>query len=354
MGPTPSVADNLRELFVTASRFDNFFLKAISLIKLYFSVALIFLPFLNSDLMPSWLRLMVAGLAATNLFLAYVDVNTKPNEQFKRNLIHNLLSSLNHMYRWQGQCRITLFTLKQVKNDRYEITPYERTSVAAPAGIKGAKVCFERGYGVPGKAWASAWNGGDVNQLAECLQFGDVPRTILHDDEQLREYYIEQFNMSDATYTKLGDEKFKIASYMAIGIQRSDMTLAGVLVLDSQVPDFFIDFKSLQCARMPTMIRKSGVMVSVTAVEKPLSDSSDSDAQVPKEVSDIQKILDSITKSVVEGKDQNGLGLPDQMKKLNRMRAAQQDIECTPANVASVLSPLEWVLRSVRDMGITE
>ena len=348
-----SLGKNIIELF-TASRFkESALLMLLTRIHVLISILLLTIPklinYIPSDNVnfSKWGGWLFAILGCINLTREYFNVKNSTNSNDKRILIRNLLSQLNHHYCWQGKCRITLFSLIQTQKDKWAITPYERTSVNAPAGIEGEKVRFRINKGLPGKAWATAWNGNDINHLSKCLQFGDIPKGILGDKEKLEKYYIETFSMTKEEFQALGDEKYDIASYMAVGIQNhQDMSLAGILVIDSTEHDYFIDFKKMRDVIEPTLIERSGLRLSMQQVEGP------GDILTKPSLGG-ENPLEELAQKVLRIPSGSSDQVVEEIQAINRqLSASHQILELAPLNISVALSPLEWALKSIRDMRI--
>ena len=260
---------------------------------------------------------------------------------------------LNHIYRWQGKCRITLFVAKRCQNNHLELVPYERIGGGLPPGVDGCKTSFTKGEGVPGQAWASAWNGSDVNQLVDSFVFGDVQQSVLQDKGKLKDHFSNIFKISEKTFNSLSDEKYKIASYLGVAILNLDMSLAAALVIDSDDPDKFVDFKLAAKATRPAFINHSGMSISMNRFEHDGENLgiSEGTPQMPIEVG-LDKALNEMVEEFLKNSKKDKMDLPEKIKKINQFRAVHQTAEMGPANIQSALLPLEWTLKCLREMKV--
>lgn len=300
----------------------------------------------------SWI---ITVLSASALLREFFLVHSKIDQDEKRRAIRTTLAMLNHIYQWKGNCRITLFVAKKCKNNHFELVPYERIVGGSPPGIDGCKISFSRGEGVPGQAWASAWNGSDVNQLADSFIFGDVPKDMLQDRIRLRDYFCQKFKVTEKTFDCLSDEKYTIASYLGIAILNLDMSLAAALVIDSDDPDKFVDFKLAAKATNPAFLNHSGMSICMGRFEHDGESLgvSDGTLQMPIEVGwdDVIHRINSEFQRKISKK--NDADLPDKIKEINQLRAVQQTVEMSPANIQAALLPLEWTLKCLREMKVS-
>lgn len=354
--------NTLKELY-TATRFTGRdWLKMSTLGYVVMSTIALFAPLLTNLIFKdasiftqtgTW---VVSILGGTCLAREYFLVSCNIDGEEKRKTIRITLAMLNHMYEWQGKCRITMFIACKSHGKKLQLVPYERTGGGAPPGVAGSTITFNKNEGVPGKAWGLAWNGNNVNQMTDCFVFGDVPSDLLGDREQLREYYKKEFDLDSATFDKLSDEKLQIASYMSIGILNHDMSLAAVLVIDSDEPNKFYDFKRMENVSKPFMLDKSNISLSITQINTNGNNPEHPELTMPLEIpleGFFKEILNPASKDALKLPQGKSDQLPSQIKKINRLRAVHQTSELSPANIQSALLPLEWTLKTLREMKVS-
>ena len=178
---------------------------------------------------------------------------------------------------------------------------------------------------------------------------------MLQDREKLKDYFCEQFKITEKTFDCLSDEKYTIASYLGIAILNLDMSLAAALVIDSDDPDKFVDFKLAAKATSPAFLNHSGMSICMGRFEHGGESLgvSDGASQMPIEVgldSIIDKINKEFQKKFAKKTDED---LPDKIKEINQFRAVHQTAEMSPANIQAALLPLEWTLKCLREMKVS-
>ena len=153
--------------------------------------------------------------------------------------------------------------------------------------------------------------------------------------------------MTKEEFQALGDEKYDIASYMAVGIQNhQDMSLAGILVIDSTEHDYFIDFKKMRDVIEPTLIERSGLRLSMQQVEGP------GDILTKPSLGG-ENPLEELAQKVLRIPSGSSDQVVEEIQAINRqLSASHQILELAPLNISVALSPLEWALKSIRDMRI--
>ena len=133
------------------------------------------------------------------------------------------------------------------------------------------------------------------------------------------------------------------------------MSLAAALVIDSDDPDKFVDFKLAAKATSPAFLNHSGMSICMGRFEHGGESLgvSDGASQMPIEVgldSIIDKINKEFQKKFAKKTDED---LPDKIKEINQFRAVHQTAEMSPANIQAALLPLEWTLKCLREMKVS-
>jgi len=312
--------------------------------RLWLSIILLFAPLIPAriiDTPSKWVWFFSIALALssfTNIIQEYYDTYNYISNSTEQKLIQNLLSLLNRCYNWQGQCRITLF-VPECCDGKWFITPFDRTGGGTPPGFLGEKTRFNQTEGIPGKAWPIGWDGNDINKLSDSIIIANIPETLIGNNEEIKRYYISEFNLREETFNQLSDEKYKIRSYMAIGIFNNDMSLAALLVIDSKNANQFIDFDSIKRLKNTTLVEQKGVFISITEQQK-------TEQQKNMASQFNQKDFDQLAENIVKKEN-----IVNNIKQLNKLTALLQERhKVSPADLQAALLPLDWTLKCLRDI----
>jgi len=331
------------------------FLRVISAIHFYITLFLIFIPFWFgsiaklfsaafsipvSDQAIFWLRTitwLLAVLSAANVAREYFLSRAEfVGIDYKREIIRNLLLMVMDTYKWSGTCRATILIPQGDK-----IVYYDRISSGEGPSDHDRKCFFRMGQGIPGKAWKHAWNGDGFRSLLESIQIGNVPSQVIHNKNSLRKFFREQFDISDDDiYEALGDKKFKIRSYMAVGIFGRFRRLAFVLVIDSEDEDVFADIEVLQRKQEGKMTYETGVFMTGKG-DSPLGEIGPT------------PILRDVTKDLIpEFKNLKSGEWNDTKKFAMKWALVASMIRSSEPNIPlrQFLFPLHWMLKQVRDI----
>ncbi len=172
----------------------------------------------------------------------------------KKDVIHTILQFLGKFFNWKGSFRFTILTMYK-KNGKEYIKAIYRTAYGSEAGvISGHEAYFTKGRGLPGQAWADAWDKDKLKDLIDRIKIGHISESCLSDSEKLKEYYKTTFNMTDEIYNSLGELKNEIRSYLSIGVVGERNELSYVLSVDSTLPNAFEDFQNLKRVKNQQLI----------------------------------------------------------------------------------------------------
>lgn len=243
--------------------YKNPFLRAASVLLFICSIVLIFLPDLTG-----WWKTIFITLSCTLLFKEFyqrLELENKDSEiselkqgkdkeiqkvtdSLKKDILHTVMEFLGKFFQWKGGFRFTIFTLSQQGGVEC-IRCTHRIDYGSPAGIPSShSAYFTKGGGLPGKAWADAWDKERLEDLIDKIKIGNIPEKFLTDREKLREYYKTTFDMTDEIYDSLGDSKYEIKSYLAVGVVGLRNELSYVLSIDSTEPGAFDEFQTVKDA----------------------------------------------------------------------------------------------------------
>ena len=339
-------------------------LKFFSALHFYLSVALVFLPLYFIPLMDevqktfklqsaptvlvglkvvAWIIAVMSGL---NIIREYFLSRSQIVELgYKREMVAQLLNFLIDIYGWKGTCRATLF----VPNEKLtEIRPFGRITGGVGAGKEG-KAFFKIGQGLPGKAWESAWAGEELESLADAVEVGNVPPVVLANPDQLRSFFKETFCVKDhKIYESLGEKKFRIQSYMAVGILGRFKKLECVLVIDSEQPDKFADFEQLRLAKRGRMMTEEKGM-AIFSHEHNAKEGTGQSAPIPPmpmPMDFLENLPEELRKTLDEKE------WPEAQRRLKSMRVAWHMACAGDARIdtQSFHFPLAWALRQAKEI----
>jgi hypothetical protein len=265
---------------------------------------------------------------------------------FIKDLIRQLITLLMDAYKWKGSCRVTVFVPKWTshgKKDKIEI--YDRISYGrGPGGFDPGKVFFTPGQGIPGKAWSSAWAGDDEDSLLEALKIGNVTDDALKNKEALRKLFKEQFGITDdKIYEALGPQKSTIKSYMAVGILGRFQKLACLIAIDSEDPDKFVDFETLQRVKRGRLTKEEGLAIMGEG------ESLEKDLPIPKGVEQqLNTLLPQILKKTAKDPEEWEKA-KEFVRKIGFVAHMVQSREIT-LHAPAFLFAFYWVLKQLRDV----
>ncbi len=294
---------------------------------------------------------IVAGLVALQSAISlirefFLSRSQVVRADFIKDLIRQLITLLMDAYKWKGSCRVTVFIPKWTTNgnkDKIEI--YDRISYGrGPGGFYSGKAFFTPGQGIPGKAWSSAWAGDDEDSLLEALRIGNVPDDAFKNKETLRKLFKEQFGITDDNiYESLSPKKSAIKSYMAVGILGRFQKLACVLAVDSEDPNKFVDFETLQRVKRGKLTKEEGLAIMGEG------ESLEKDLPIPKGIEQqfetlLPQVLKRTTKDPGEWEKAK-----DFIRKVGFVAHMVQSKEIT-LHVPAFLFAMAWVLKQLRDI----
>ena len=333
-------------------------LRVISFVQFYLTLVLTFLPLFFGyivDIISSTFSITlhphtiyslyilswtIAILSAINIIREYLLSNAEiVTVDYKRSIIRRLILLVMDTYGWSGSCRATLFVPRGDK-----IVIYDRISSGhGPGEYDEGKCFFRMGQGIPGKAWKYAWNGNGFLSLLESMQFGNVPDQTLNNRESLRKFFKDQFSIADNDiYESLGKQKFKIRSYMAVGILGQFRDLSCILVIDSEDEGTFADLEQIQMKRAGRMTHETGVFMAGEG-DGPISD--DFSLPLPE---DVKKALRPKVKRLDSG------DWKDTKETVKEWALVARMISSTEPNIPirQFLFSLHWMLKQVREIFI--
>ena len=91
-----------------------------------------------------------------------------------------------------------------------------------------------------------------LSELIDAIQLGKLTDDLLQNRTELKEYFKDKFNATDAIFDSLGDDKYKIKSYLSIGVIGHKTQISYVLSIDSIKSDAFDDFDTFKKAKQTT------------------------------------------------------------------------------------------------------
>ncbi len=333
-------------------------------VHLLVSLALVFLPFYFEWLVTSIIQLfhpdllkggavatiitvsqrtisiLVAILAGLNFVKEFMLARGQLVEaSLKRELVTHVLNFLMDFYGWEGTCRATLFVLS---SDRKKLQPFDRL-VAGKGPEHFGNAFFTMNQGIPGKAWAKAWKGENLEGLTDAIQVGTVPPQVLKNDAELREFFKQAFGViDDAIYQSLGEKKRQIQSYMAVGLIGSYpyQSLSCMLVIDSEDEASFADFERLKLAGQSTMMTEQQGM----AIVERRGQGEESEFMLPE---DFLENLPDLAKQFLQGK--NIKDTSEATNKLKRLSCGWHlaTMGSAPIRGQYFIWPLGWALKQV-------
>jgi hypothetical protein len=352
----------LRDLLKMKHYLGTGLLRGISAIQFWISIVLVAFPLYGAWLLNILAKifgadsqlnqhaigyyLLIYGvpvLVSINLIREYcLSKNQIIGYDFKKELIRQLLDFLMDNYLWKGTCRATLFVIDP--KDKKKISIYERiTAGEGPGNFDQGKCFFRKNQGLPGKAWANAWSGDNIEAIVNHIQFGNVPSEFLRDNRVTHtKFFKEKFGVVDEDiYESMGDNKFKIKSYMSIGILGEHQKLVAVLSIDSEEENKFTDFEQLPGAQKGATLREEkGVTISTEGEN--LGDI----LNVEKLGKSFERLLPVLRKKFGEGTWEE---TSEVFKKVSLILHMFQSKEVgIVAHVATFVFPLAWSLKQIR------
>ncbi|HHT9134931.1 MAG TPA: hypothetical protein ACFYD2_08515, partial [Candidatus Avalokitesvara rifleensis] len=96
----------------------------------------------------------------------------------------------------------------------------------------------------------------------------NIPGSYLTDSEKLKEYFKKTFDVTDEIFDALGDEKYQIKSYLAIGIVGLRSELSYVLSIDSTEDDAFDDFQTAKVLKDARLTEITHIQGAIEAAEE--------------------------------------------------------------------------------------
>ncbi len=282
-----SIVSYLSDLASLLPYYKNPILRVISFLLLLSSVALIFFPNLTG-----WWKIIFLTLLCTLLIKEYyqrLELENKDSEiselkqgkdkeiqkvtdSLKKDILHTVMEFLGKFFQWKGGFRFTIFTLSQ--QDGVEcIRCTHRIDYGSPAGIPSSHLAyFTKGGGLPGKAWADAWDKERLEDLIDKIKIGNIPEKFLTDREKLKKYYKTTFDMTDEIYDSLGDSKYEIKSYLAVGVVGLRNELSYVLSIDSTESGAFDEFQTAKDATKKNLTEITRIQGQAIASRKEVNE----------------------------------------------------------------------------------
>ena len=173
-------------------------------------------------------------------------------ERYKKDLLTAILDYMGKFYNLKGGTRFTIFRLENL-DGRDCLKAYHRINFGSPPGIPTEHPpFFYKGCGLPGLAWENAWDKDSLSELIDAIQLGKLTDDLLQNQTELKEYFKDKFNATDAIFDSLGDDKYKIKSYLSIGVIGHKTQISYVLSIDSIKSDAFDDFDTFKKAKQTT------------------------------------------------------------------------------------------------------
>jgi hypothetical protein len=163
-----------------------------------------------------------------------------------RNL-DNLITILLRIFDIDSECRVTLFI--KDKEDENKIKIFHRRYIQRENPIINYKLRFSDNEGLPGKAKVHPFIVGKepkTEEYAEKIFINNIPDFLFKEEnfkEQVKEYYRDNFNISESKFSDLSDLKYEIKSYFSVGIMCEDLKNVLVLSFDSMKENAFYDFE---------------------------------------------------------------------------------------------------------------
>jgi hypothetical protein len=267
---------------------------------------------------------------------------------YMREAIRQAITFLMDQYGWQGSCRVTVFVPGETKGkDSPTLKFYDRISSGIGPTQSASKLFFSKGQGIPGKAWANAWSGGDHFSFIDALHIGNVPEHVLQDKKEIRKLFKEEFGITDDTiYEVLGENKYKIRSYMAIGILGMFQKLVCVICIDSEEANKFVDFEQLKSIKKAHLTSEEGM--AIITGEGNIDDSSLATLPMPKIVADFLQQARKKVKDTNEWKETS-----DMIKGITCIATMSQSKDIV-VHAPAFLFGIMWVMKQLRDFFLIE
>lgn len=322
---------------------------ALAILSIIFSIIL----FLNSS--PLWalvrvFLILIAANVSICLYKEYYLAKNKIREfTIKREFIRKILTLLIRAYDWKAICRVTLFVPRGYENKsgatEHRIVAFERISGGRPSGFDRESPCFfRRSQGIPGKAWGKSWDGNNPDQLIRCFAFGTVPSDVINQRrDKVKDFFRTKFDVSDDDiFDSLSDDKYKIRSYMAVGILNEDQSLAAIIGIDSENENQFAEFEQLQHLAdkpMQEVSRKLSLMFT-------------SDGETPKFLRVLSEIADLSKEAKELGREfeKGDYDKAQQFIKTAGIQVMASEIaRNVRPNISSALIPFDWALKTIKE-----
>lgn len=161
--------------------------------------------------------------------------------------IDNLIIILLRIFQIDSESRVTLF-VKDEENENM-IRIFHRRHIQRENPDINWKLRFSDNEGLPGKAKANPFIVGQEltnEDLWKKTFINNIPGYIFEEEnykELIKNYYRDNFNISDHKFNELSDMKYEIKSYFSAGIMCEELKKVLVLSIDSKKENAFIDFE---------------------------------------------------------------------------------------------------------------